>query len=100
MSDTTTTTKTDITTSELIQSLTGYEEDAIRDAFGKDFEDLDGAAFIRSMIFIDQKRREGVKPTAALRTAKGLKRSEVMAYFPPAVEEAMPDEPTTESGND
>lgn len=101
MSEQTTTTPTGkISPSELIRSLTGYEEEAIVEAFGREVEDLDGSAFLRALIFIDQKRREGVSATHALTKAKSLKRSEVPSYFPEDEEEAMPDEPTTESGND
>lgn len=99
MSDTTTP-KTELTAIELVESLTGYDEDAIVERFGKQLEQLENAPWSRALIFIAERRREGVKDAAAFATAKAMKRSEINAYFTPDADEPVPDEPVSESGND
>ena len=101
MTDTTTPApQTELTVPELIQSMTGYDEDAIVERFGKQLEDLDDAPFTRALIFVAERRREGVKDAAAFATAKSMRRREAKAYFTPTPDEPVSDEPVSESGND
>lgn len=91
------------TISEAIESLTGFEEIAIKKAFEDDVfalmntgqETMAG----RALIFIE-KKREGLKDAEAKNAALSLTLKDVNAHFADEDEEVMPDEPVTESGKD
>lgn len=99
MSTTTKTSKTDLTVSEVIGAMTGYDEDAIAASFGGPIEELDEIQTVRALVFVVERRGENVGDKAALKAAKSLTRREVMGYFTPRDEEPFPDEPVTPVGN-
>lgn len=79
----------DQTVEELADSLTGFDEIAIKKAFGVPFSALapneqglggDVFQFLRSLIFV-HRRREGENDVTAYNTAQSLKTGEVNAYF-------------------
>lgn len=92
--------KSELTVSEVIGGMTGYEEDAITKTFGLPIEDLDDIKTARALIFVVERRRDGFGDAAAAKTAQAMPRNEVMEYFTPSEEEPFPDEPVTAEGND
>lgn len=84
---------------EFIESLTGYEEIAVKGAFGAKPAELgkgDKAALIRSLYFV-LKRREGLKDIEAKDAALSATIGEVGRSFPDN-DEPVPDDPITEAG--
>ena len=79
----------DQTVQELSDSLTGFDEIAIKKAFGVPFAALapnekgeggDVFQFLRSLVFIHA-RREGANDVTAYNAAQGLTTAEVNGYF-------------------
>lgn len=91
---------------EFYDSLTGFDEIAIRKAFGVTVTALgdekaptgDPTMFARSLRFVAF-RREGLSDAEAKEAVLALPWRDVDGYFADDVE-AMPDDPTTESGKD
>jgi hypothetical protein len=76
----------DQTVEEIADSITGFDEIAIKKAFGVPFammgapETGDPFQFLRSLVFV-QRRREGDNDITAYNTAQGLTAGEVNAFF-------------------
>lgn len=91
-----------ISAEEMIDSLTGFDEIAIKKAFGAEWGQLvesSPVTFTRSLIFI-QKRREGLLDAVAKDAALSLTLGEVNAVFAEDEPEVMPEDPETEAGKD
>ena len=89
----------DQTAEELADSITGFDEIAIKKAFGVAFAALapnekgeggDVLQFLRALVFV-HRRREGDNDITAYNTAQGLTMSEINGFFP---------EESAESGKD
>lgn len=94
-----TSTSTDMTADEMFESMTGYDEKAVTEAFGAPIATLarnDELQMVRALVFVD-KRRQGVKGRHALEAAQALTIAEVDNYFAKDAD-PMPDDPTTDSG--
>lgn len=93
---------TETSVEEMIESLTGYDEIAISKHFGAEWNDLSEnkpIMFARSLIFVDQRRAPHSLPdTEAKDFALSQTMKAVNDYFPDVPEEAMPEEPVSESG--
>jgi hypothetical protein len=76
----------DQTVEELSDSITGFDEIAIKKAFGTPFammgapETGDPFQFLRSLVFV-QRRREGDNDITAYHAAQGLTSAAVNAFF-------------------
>lgn len=79
----------DQTVEELADSLTGFDEIAIKKAFGAPFASLapnekgqggDVFQFLRSLVFV-HRRREGETDVTAYNSAQAMTTSEVNGYF-------------------
>jgi hypothetical protein len=79
----------DQTVEELADSLTGFDEIAIKKAFGSPFSALapnekgeggDVFQFLRVLVFV-HRRREGENDITAYNSAQGMTTGEVNAYF-------------------
>ncbi|HET6874652.1 MAG TPA: hypothetical protein VFH70_07730 [Acidimicrobiales bacterium] len=96
--------QTEITAEELFEDLTGFDEIAIGRAFGEDIAKLrkQPFMFIRALVFIDQRRRLGLKDKAAHEAAMRLRVADLNTYFDSddEPEEVTPDEPVTARGKD
>jgi hypothetical protein len=89
----------DETADDFFETLNGFDEIAIKKAFGKppiELSDDDKMAFGRSLIFVAE-RRAGKTDTEALKAARTYTFGEVTDYFADDVE-PMPEEPVTEQG--
>jgi len=89
--------------SEMIGSLTGFDEIAIEKATGHTIEWMSGhdheIQLMRAVAAVQLARAEaGPKYADAYRQAMGMKQSEVLSYFAPEPEDAMPDDPDSEVG--
>lgn len=90
---------TEITTEEMFESLTGFDEIAISNHFGGEVMDLSEnkpMTFIRALVFV-QERRNGSKDSDAKQKAMELTVKEITNYFTED-DEPMPEEPVTDSG--
>lgn len=90
-----------MTVEEFIATLTGYDEQAIKVAFGAkpaELNDGDKSALIRSLYFT-AKRREGLTDAEAKKAAQAATLGEVNGSFSDD-DEPMPEDPITESGKD
>ena len=79
----TTTKQERYSSSEVVQSLTGYDEKAIEQHFGRSVEDLaehTGAPFLRALLFAVH-RHDGMKDPAAYKAAMDLRWDELRARF-------------------
>lgn len=85
------------TTLEVTESLNGFDEIAIEQAFGRDLDDLNGRHYLRALIFI-MKRRDGVDVVKAKRAAMEVPIKELGDHFAEEEEEVFEDEPETEQG--
>lgn len=65
---------------EMTRSLTGFDEIAIKKAFGARFEDLEGMFFARSLLFV-QMRREGAGDAAAFKAVMEMTFGDVEDRF-------------------
>lgn len=88
------------TMQEVLDSITGFDEIAITQAFGRYFAVLceDATMLGRAAIFIDQ-RRGGKTDAEAKDIAMSMRMGEVNDYFPDD-EEIDPDAPETPAGED
>lgn len=84
---------------DMADSLTGFEEIAISEAFGAELFDLSSMRMVRALVFVHH-LRQGLKHADAKRTTLGLTVKQVGEMFPDDEEEPMPEEPITESGKD
>lgn len=88
------------TIDEFIDTLTGFEEIAIKGAFGEKPAELgahDRTGVVRSLFFV-AKKREGLKDNEAKHAALAATIGEVQAIFSDDDDEPTPDDPITESG--
>jgi hypothetical protein len=65
---------------EFTKSLTGWDEIAIRKAFGSSLEDLEGSLIPRALLFV-QRRREGAKDAQAYIAAMDLPMGDLEKLF-------------------
>lgn len=88
-----------MTSVELIQSMTGHEESAVETAFGATLEALaaNESKLMRALVFVIASR-DGKNRKEAKATALDLTRKDLEGYFSDEPEELMPEEPVTESG--
>lgn len=93
----------DMTIEEMTESLTGFDEIAIRkhfDGFNVYAEaEANPVDAVRALAFVDQRRRGKTDPEAR-EHALGLTFREAMAYFADADEDLDKDAPESESGKD
>ena len=92
----------DLTASEMYQSLNGFDEIAIATHFGAKVQTLgeqDLSSFARALVFVD-KRRQGLKDKEAFTAAMELRISEVQDYFVEDNDELDPEDPETEQGKE
>jgi hypothetical protein len=96
--------KCDQTVEELADSLTGFDEIAIKKAFGVPFATLapdekgkggDVFQFLRSLVYVHC-RRDGENDVTAYNTAQGMTTSEVNSYFADESAESGKDNSQTE----
>lgn len=84
-----------LTAEEVFDSLTGFDEIAITQHFGRTVSELaekDQSMFGRALVFV-VKRREGATDDEARNAALGLAMKDYVAFFPDAsVEESGKDE--------
>jgi len=84
------------TAEEVFDSLTGFDEIAITQQFGRTVADLaqnDATMFARTLIFVVN-RRDGISDDEARNGALGLTMKEFSTYFAePSEEESEKDEP-------
>ena len=89
-----------ITPSEMVESLTGFDELAIQKHMGVDpYSDAERKpmAVIRALIFI-QHRRDGLKDAEAKEAAMSMPMREVEDFFADEEDEIDPENPETPSG--
>lgn len=97
-----TTTASEMTVEEMMESLTGYEEIAIAKAFGSDILALaekSPTQVGRALVFV-VKTREGLDHNKAKHAALSLTLREVDDSFADDEDEVMEEEPVTEQGED
>lgn len=90
----------DQTADEFFETLNGFDEIAVAKHFGSppvELTDTNKIAFARSLIFVAQ-RRAGQKDGEAYKYAMNATVGEVNRYFAEDEEEAMPEDPITDSG--
>lgn len=96
-------TSTDLPTlEEALNSLTGWEEQAIKQKFHADFMDLKNTATVRALVFV-QFKREGHDDNTAWKLAQDLTVGQCDARFDTSEEEDETDEndqPVTPAGKD
>lgn len=87
----------------LTETLNGFDEIAIRNAFGQNLskirEDGDQLLFIRALIYID-KRRARMTDAQAYQAAMNVRTVDLDGYFPDDPEEIDPEQPVTAEGKD
>lgn len=76
--------KPELTSTDVLESLTGFDELAIAQAFGKPLEELINTTsmFGRALVFA-LKRREGMKDPEARKHVMELRIGEIDAHFKP-----------------
>lgn len=87
-----------LTGRDIADSMTGFDEIAIAQRFGRTAADLaqnDGSMFLRSLIFV-AKRREGLSDDEAWNAALGLPMKEAGEFFAQDSEEESGKEETPE----
>lgn len=85
---------------DMFMSLTGFDELAIKKAFGSDVFTLreEPGMFLRALVFV-WARREGKTDVEAKNAAMEMAFSDVQGTFPKNEdEEPMPEEPVTDAG--
>jgi hypothetical protein len=93
--------QTEVTADELFEDLSGFDEIAIKKAFGDDIAKLrkEPFMFMRALVFIDQRRRLGLKHEAAHNAALTLTVRQLNDYFSDdEPDEIDPEDPVTERG--
>lgn len=92
----------ELTSEEMVESLTGYEEIAIAKAFGSEVFDLAEhrpMTFLRACVFAHE-RRTGKNDADAKKAAMDLSIKATQEYFTEEPDEVMPDEPASAVGKD
>lgn len=91
----------DLTADDMFDSLTGFDEIAVRQAFGGvnvyALSKTDPLQLARCLVFVDQRRRD-LKDREAFKAAQGFTLAEVYDYF--ADDEVDPEDPDTDQGKD
>lgn len=90
-----------MTAEEVFDSLTGFDEIAIAQKFGREVTELaekSPTTWIRAMVFTVM-RREGLSDVDAKQAALELTLAQTQEFFADD-DEVTPDEPVTESGKD
>jgi len=88
------------TVDEVVESLTGYEEDEIEKRFGADINTLligKPTRGLRALIFVVKARQD---PKTAYKDAMNLALKELDPFFADDGDEPMPEAPITESGKE
>lgn len=94
---------TEKTFDEVLNSLTGFDEIALEQATGKQFDKLINDhkfLMMRAIVAVDIQRTEGTKYRDAHQKAMEMPMSEVVEYFTEAPDEVMPEAPETEVGKE
>lgn len=87
---------------EMLESLTGFEEIGIEEAFGADITALmltNVTKAQRALVFV-VKKREGLKATDARKAVLEMRLGDVQAFFADDEPEVNEDEPVTAAGKD
>lgn len=92
------TTPKPLSASEVLDSLTGYDEDAITKVFGAPVTDLDGTKFLRALLFGNE-RHSGKSDEDAMKAVQSLTISKLKDRFVPEDDED-PELPGSEAGKD
>lgn len=90
----------DLTADAMFDSLTGYDEIAVRKSFDANVVNLsqtDPLQFLRALVFVAE-RRGGLKDAAALKAAQTLTLGETADYFADDPEEVDPEDPASALG--
>lgn len=92
------------TASEIIETLTGYDELAIEKATGRTVEELASTGrelhLTRALAAIQISREKDVKYADAYKEAMSATQRELAAMFEDEPEDAMPEAPDSEAGKD
>jgi hypothetical protein len=85
------------TAEEVLESLTGFDEMAIKQHFGSTVSDLAGDQTMlgRGLVFV-LKRRDGLNDDDARNAALGMPLKDITSYFADESEESGKDEPSSE----
>jgi hypothetical protein len=89
-----------ITANEMLESLTGYDEQAIAKHFGAEALELaekKPTMLARALAFVHM-TREGKDAATAKKEAMGLTIRQANDFFQESEDEVMPEEPVTEAG--
>jgi hypothetical protein len=92
----------DVTLTELLESVTGFDEIAVEQQFGIDLyvgNDAHPMKVARAAVFIHKIHQQTPAPEAR-KYALGLTTNEVESYFLPEPEEPVAHEPVTDVGKD
>ncbi|MGC4940945.1 hypothetical protein [Kribbella sp. DT2] len=85
------------TATEVIETLTGFDEDEIEKVCGKTVEALTSEGrqlkLIRALSAVVVSRNEGIKLAEAFKRVQGMAQTEVSALFEEEPDEPFPDEP-------
>lgn len=94
----------DLTGDEMFESLTGFEEMAVKARFGVPINDLakvDQLQLGRALVFADLKRQDrNLKDKDAHDAAQAMELGVVLDYFSDEPDEPFEDEPVTDAGKD
>lgn len=95
-------TKTNLSLPEVVETLTGFDEQYIRERYGSDIEDLLDNQPREGMraLAIAVVKHEGTSADLAYTHVMGLNMKQLNDFFADDEPEAMPEEPETESGKD
>lgn len=69
------------TVKDALESLTGYEELAITEAFGDDVYALGGSTRLRALVWLEQRAAEGVSDAQAFAAVMGMRSGDVADSF-------------------
>lgn len=88
-----------LTVDEHMELLTGFDEVAIEERFGKDIDSLRFTMSLRALAFTSR-TRNGQPAKDAYKAVMSLTLKELGDLFADDADEPMPDEPVTEPGKD
>lgn len=91
--------KYETTVEEAMKSMNGFDEIAIEQAFGKDFDELSGRKSVRALIYVLEKRA-GSSDKDAKTFAMNVPAGDFDAMFEEPVDEIDEDDPDTDQGKD
>lgn len=91
--------KYETTVEEAMKSMNGFDEIAIEQAFGKDFDELSGRKSVRALIFLLE-RRGGASDKDAKAFAMSVPAGVFDDMFDEPIEEIDADDPDTDQGKD